>query len=493
MSNGSNSDSSGESSYESIKGSLNSTIINISSENNSLEVSGSKVDLNAHQDPFHIDLSAVNLATSTPPENSNPSQNPNRQRKRSIFSPNSSIIETNNENSVIKNTQLFKMANTTTETQVPGVGDGQTITPQDNNHNNNTGLLHNSNNNLNNLQIVTKFSFQSALNLIPEISNPNPNELDRFFKVAEFALKNVEDLSRGLLLDALVTTKVSGKAHTFIKFKQIVSLDHLKILLQDNFCPKFNLPHLQTKLNSLKQYSHEKVVNFANRLQNTLHELVAVSTQNKSAENSLIIEDMLQQQALNIFVMGLVPDLRLIIRARNPQSLQIAISEAINEETFQNHDNTNIHAPNVQNVKKQANFNRNYQGGNQGNYRQNFSQQNNYNKNYSKSNQQNSNNNNYSPQNDRKNSQQQMSNNRATVQPQPSTSYGPVYNKNQNSNMNRNSKMYVMCAFCHEKNHHISVCPHPDCRISKQNRESKKTPDNNKNPEPKAPNANQKN
>lgn len=86
------------------------------------------------------------------------------------------------------------------------------------------------------------------------------------------------------------------------------------------------------ELNSCKQAYNETVLNYSNKIENCYIKLIKTlnSKQSKEAREANI--ELLKNQALNIFISGLIPQLHILLKSQKPQSFEEVVSIAISEK-----------------------------------------------------------------------------------------------------------------------------------------------------------------
>ncbi|KAL3274657.1 hypothetical protein HHI36_016037 [Cryptolaemus montrouzieri] len=102
--------------------------------------------------------------------------------------------------------------------------------------------------------------------------------------------------------------------------------------LLDGYTDRRTQAQWQLELHSCKQNANEGVISFANRVENCYIKLLGTLDDTLDDERRNIHTEMLQTQALNVFLMGLNREVAMIVKARNPNTLEDAIRLALSEE-----------------------------------------------------------------------------------------------------------------------------------------------------------------
>ncbi|KAL3274338.1 hypothetical protein HHI36_015737, partial [Cryptolaemus montrouzieri] len=102
--------------------------------------------------------------------------------------------------------------------------------------------------------------------------------------------------------------------------------------LLDGYTDRRTQAQWQLELHSCKQNANEGVISFANRVENCYIKLLGTLDDTLDDERRNIHTEMLQTQALNVFLMGLNREVAMIVKARNPNTLEESIRLALSEE-----------------------------------------------------------------------------------------------------------------------------------------------------------------
>lgn len=134
------------------------------------------------------------------------------------------------------------------------------------------------------------------------------------------------------ILFTLIKSKVTDKARILIKNRNFEDWTTLKQYLTDAYSDRRTQGQWQLELHSCKQNPNEDVISFANKVENCYIKLLSTLDEAASAEHREGYADLLQKQALSVFLAGLNRDISLIVKSRNPISLEDAVQLALNEE-----------------------------------------------------------------------------------------------------------------------------------------------------------------
>lgn len=107
-------------------------------------------------------------------------------------------------------------------------------------------------------------------------------------------IKLVKEECRPILLQAIIS-KLSGKLYAAIQHREITSWEVTKGLLETTFCTKRTLGYLQLELSAMKHKTGEKVQEYSERVEKTLHELCNVSANNRSASDAKAIHACIKE------------------------------------------------------------------------------------------------------------------------------------------------------------------------------------------------------
>ncbi|XP_060860128.1 putative uncharacterized protein DDB_G0286901 [Metopolophium dirhodum] len=252
-------------------------------------------------------------------------------------------------------------------------------------------------------KMTSKIPLDKATLMIPTCTGER--DVYQFIKACDLACSAVEkeDLP---ILTKYINTKLFDQALTACRYRDTSDWEGIKLILLDAFEPQQSTSSLQVALNSVRMRNNEDVGAYARRVEQLFYNLCIASTKNKSTEQATTIRDQLKEQTLVVFIKGLTPNLKNIVKPQKPPTLELAIQVAKDEEVELKSESEAYQYYRGDNPRRQAN-NTNHN---------NFNRQNNYFNNNNRNH-----NNNYNPSNN---------NNR----PSTSTFNRPQYNQNPNYN-----------------------------------------------------------
>ncbi|XP_026481547.1 uncharacterized protein LOC113388373 [Ctenocephalides felis] len=132
-------------------------------------------------------------------------------------------------------------------------------------------------------------------------------------------------------LHRLTLNKLEGAAFQYIRRSGDVGWEELKSLLLNRFGEKRSMAELQLELTNLKQHPGENVRTFSGKIERLLGLMYDQGIMLDSAK-ATVLETAHNELALTVFINGLIPEIRLPVRAARHNDLQEAISMAIQEE-----------------------------------------------------------------------------------------------------------------------------------------------------------------
>lgn len=143
---------------------------------------------------------------------------------------------------------------------------------------------------------------------------------------------NLVGVANQPLLLSIIKTKLTHNARTLTRNREFANWKQLKKHLLDLYSDKRTVGQWQLELNSCRQNHNESVVSFSNRVETCYVKLINSLSDNLTEEVRNGNIDLLQNEALNVFITGLNKDLSILVKAQKPDTLEKAISIAINEE-----------------------------------------------------------------------------------------------------------------------------------------------------------------
>lgn len=179
----------------------------------------------------------------------------------------------------------------------------------------------------------TTISLEIAEKMLSKFDG-NKNKLYEFIDNCDLAIKLVKAEVKPVLF-AIIKTKLTDNARAVSRTRDFCDWISLKNHLLDVYTDKRTLSQRQLELNSCKQNTGENVMSFANRIElcyiNAMQSLDDALT--NEAKNACV--NLLKNEALQVFLSGLQKDLSLLVKSQKPDSLESAISIALQEEQEQ--------------------------------------------------------------------------------------------------------------------------------------------------------------
>jgi hypothetical protein len=283
-----------------------------------------------------------------------------------------------------------------------------------------------------------------AFKLIPSFTGSSGGLL-KFVEMCDTVALTTTPADNPLFL-SIIYSKLEGKAFEFSREAVYADWPALKVALQKKFAPSKSVAQLQQDLTQLRQTG--SVEEYGAALSRTLKNLKQAVEATAGAEAATVIEPMSQKLALTSFLANVKSDVGLILRARNPQTLEEATEIASEEEE-------------VQKSRHSQNFVPKYPPPQSRPYNPNFQPQRPY----------------------------HNQPNRPPYQPRPQANHNiPYQNTTYNNFRNQQPqplliKQEGVCTYCQVPGHDIYSCPEPNCRLSKLNQGPSGQPNFNKPPQ----------
>lgn len=138
------------------------------------------------------------------------------------------------------------------------------------------------------------------------------------------------------ILFKYILSQLEGKAEITCSIKDFESFEQFIEFMKNYFGERKHYAHLLSELQDCRQNYSESVNQFALRIETCLAKLltevnISVSTKRKKSELTGRVAAM-EDLALHTFLVGLNPRLAQIVRCRDPETLNAAISFAVAEE-----------------------------------------------------------------------------------------------------------------------------------------------------------------
>lgn len=178
----------------------------------------------------------------------------------------------------------------------------------------------------------------------------NKRQLNRFLISCEHLLKNFQNTNNladpinTCLIDSILN-KLSGRAADLICSRtELTNWNDIKNTLILTFSDQRGIDCLIQELINLKPYKNESSLQFGIRIQDTRSLLFAkLSSTIQNAQEKIIKITHYDDFALKTFINGLPYNLQLVVRLKNPTSLEQAMSFVTEEENFRQYSHNSQH------------------------------------------------------------------------------------------------------------------------------------------------------
>ncbi|CAH3879242.1 unnamed protein product [Pieris brassicae] len=189
---------------------------------------------------------------------------------------------------------------------------------------------------------TTEMDINALLKFIKPYDGSREN-LNAFIIKCTNAMDLASDIQKPMLFKYIVNS-LEGKAATTCAIKEFSDWSQLKDFLKTQFSEHKHYTHLLTELQESKQGVNEPVSQFSLRVETSLFNLLTEISLGNYPQKEIpgriaSTEDL----ALHHFLMGLLPRLSNLVRARNPKNLNSAVNLAMSEEKIQNSQFTKRH------------------------------------------------------------------------------------------------------------------------------------------------------
>ena len=216
---------------------------------------------------------------------------------------------------------------------------------------------------------------EEAFKLIPTCSGET--DVYQFINACDIAVNSVDRENVPLLI-RYITTKLSGKALDVIKYKDTTKWVNIKKYLSEAFESQYSASSLQLQINSIKMNLGETVNSYTERIEQLYYKLCNIYTFNKPKDEAKIIQTQLKEQTLGLYIKGLIKPIKIVVKSRDPKTLEEAKNIANTEEL---EFNAEKETRNLLNTNYRNNYNN---GSNNIQPQQNNRYRNNYNNNFNK-------------------------------------------------------------------------------------------------------------
>lgn len=215
------------------------------------------------------------------------------------------------------------------------------------------------------LKMPTKLPLDKATVMIPTCTGER--DVYQFIKACDLACSAVDKEDLPILMK-FINTKLFDQALNVCRYRDMSDWEGVKLVLLDAFEPQRSTSSLQVALNSVRMRNNEDVGTYARRVEQLYFNLCVSSTKGKGTEQANTIRDQLKEQTLVVFIKGLIPSLKTIVKSRNPATLELAIQVAKDEETeiksesdaYQYYGNNSGNNNNRRDNNRYSNSNNNY-------------------------------------------------------------------------------------------------------------------------------------
>ncbi|KAL4085150.1 hypothetical protein QTP88_027442 [Uroleucon formosanum] len=167
--------------------------------------------------------------------------------------------------------------------------------------------------------------------MVPEFSGGIDEKLIFFINACELVAEITPVANRDIMLRTILT-RIKGQAYEVIRYEEITSWEMLKSLLKNTYDKPINAAYLQIELFSAKQRYKESLIEYATRIRNLVQAVSEGSTQGKSTSDALAVKTNIREQALLVFLEGINDKIKVMVKSKNPSTLEQAIQIAIIED-----------------------------------------------------------------------------------------------------------------------------------------------------------------
>lgn len=171
---------------------------------------------------------------------------------------------------------------------------------------------------------------------------------------------NLASKSQKPTLFHYIQSQLTDRAETTCSVKEFESFEQFIDFLKQQFGERKHYAHLLTELQDCKQGFSETVDQFSLRIETCLAKLlteinISIPTKKKMELTGRVAA--MQDLALHTFIIGLQPRISQVVRCRNPDSLNSAISFAVEEQKIISSINRKS-TPNTYDRSKNLNYRR---------------------------------------------------------------------------------------------------------------------------------------
>ncbi|XP_077264813.1 uncharacterized protein LOC143898889 [Temnothorax americanus] len=182
--------------------------------------------------------------------------------------------------------------------------------------------------------IPNAITLKEARSMIPEFDGTSRQKLQEFINACTYAVHNIQPTDEESLVQAILYTKLKGKAMQDFETRDIQTFAQLKQQLEACYQAKQSTTHLQIEFNTLKQKPNESAHAFGQRVDLLAMKLydAMIEGEDHSSMFKRAIQQTIQKQALINFQIGLRDELKILVRSQRYATLQEAITGASAEE-----------------------------------------------------------------------------------------------------------------------------------------------------------------
>ncbi|TLY46118.1 MAG: hypothetical protein E6K54_08555, partial [Gammaproteobacteria bacterium] len=143
-------------------------------------------------------------------------------------------------------------------------------------------------------------TLKEARVLIPEFDGTSRHKLQDFLNSCTYAIQNIDPIDEESLVQAILFTKLRGKARQDFETRNIQTYQDLKQQLESCYQAKQSTTHLQIEFNSIKQKTNETAQEFGHRVDRLARNLYDSMTEgdNRPPSFKQAIHETIQKQAL---------------------------------------------------------------------------------------------------------------------------------------------------------------------------------------------------
>lgn len=156
--------------------------------------------------------------------------------------------------------------------------------------------------------------------------------LNSFIINCNNAIELASEIQKPIILKYILC-QLERKAELACSIKDFQTWDQLKEFLKTQFSDRKHYSHLLTVLQESRQGQSESVNQYALKIETCLSQLLTeISLTNYKTSEIIGRNAAMEDLALHHFIMGLKPNLSLVLRCKSPRNLNDAINIAISEE-----------------------------------------------------------------------------------------------------------------------------------------------------------------